>query len=55
LKNPQGRRPEHPAWYRNLLAHPHVELQDGPRKQDVRAREVHGEERAQWWERAVAA
>jgi deazaflavin-dependent oxidoreductase (nitroreductase family) len=51
----KGGAPEHPTWYRNLLAHPHVELQDEPRKQDMRAREVHGEERAQWWERAVAA
>jgi deazaflavin-dependent oxidoreductase (nitroreductase family) len=32
-----------------------VELQDGPRKQDMIAREVSGEERAEWWKRAVAA
>ena len=51
----KGGAPEHPAWYRNLLASPHVELQDGPRTQDMRARQVSGEERAQWWERAVAA
>lgn len=51
----KGGAPKHPTWYRNLLAHPHVELQDGPRTQDMRAREVSGEERAQWWERAVAA
>ena len=51
----KGGAPEHPTWYANLLAHPHVELQDGPHKQDMVAREVHGEERAQWWERAVAA
>ena len=51
----KGGAPEHPVWYANLLAHPHVELQDGPHKQDMVAREVHGEERAQWWERAVAA
>jgi len=51
----QGGAPTHPYWYHNLLAHPHVELQDGPRKQDMTARLVTGEERAQWWERAVAA
>ena len=51
----KGGAPDHPTWYANLLAHPHVELQDGPQKQDMLAREVHGEERAQWWERAVAA
>lgn len=51
----KGGAPDHPTWYANLLANPHVELQDGPQKQDMVAREVHGEERAQWWERAVAA
>ncbi|HSP39589.1 MAG TPA: nitroreductase/quinone reductase family protein, partial [Frankiaceae bacterium] len=34
---------------------PHVELQDGPRKWDARARELTGSEREEWWERAVAA
>jgi deazaflavin-dependent oxidoreductase (nitroreductase family) len=51
----KGGAPEHPLWYYNLRADPHVELQDGPRKWDMLAREVAGEERAQWWERAVAA
>jgi deazaflavin-dependent oxidoreductase (nitroreductase family) len=49
----KGGAPEHPSWYRNLVEHPLVELQDGPSKGDYRAREVSGEERAQWWERAV--
>ena len=51
----KGGAPEHPTWYANLLAHPYVEVQDGPVKQDMTVREVHGEEREQWWERAVAA
>jgi F420H(2)-dependent quinone reductase len=51
----QGGSPAHPLWYHNLRADPRVELQDGPRKQDMVAREVSGQERAQWWERAVAA
>jgi deazaflavin-dependent oxidoreductase (nitroreductase family) len=51
----QGGAPTHPYWYYNLRTDPQVELQDGPRKQDMVAREVSGEERAQWWERAVAA
>ncbi len=51
----QGGAPKHPAWYANFLAHPHVELQDGAVKRDYVAREVDGEEREQWWERAVAA
>jgi F420H(2)-dependent quinone reductase len=51
----KGGAPEHPEWYGNLLAHPDVELQDGPQKWDMRARVITGDERAQWWERAVAA
>jgi F420H(2)-dependent quinone reductase len=51
----QGGAPTHPLWYYNLRAEPRVELQDGPRKQDMVAREVSGDEREQWWKRAVAA
>jgi F420H(2)-dependent quinone reductase len=51
----QGGAPTHPYWYYNLSANPQVELQDGPRKQGMTAREVSGDERARWWERAVAA
>ena len=51
----QGGAPTHPAWYANLQADPLVELQDGAHKQDMRARELSGDEREQWWERAVAA
>ena len=50
-----GGAPKHPVWYHNVLADPHVELQDGTVKQDMVAREVTGEEKAQWWERCVAA
>lgn len=50
-----GGAPKHPVWYHNVLAHPQVELQDGTVRQDMTAREVTGEEKAQWWERAVAA
>jgi len=50
-----GGAPTHPVWYYNLAANPHVELQDGPVKQDYQAREVQGAERKAWWERAVAA
>ncbi|WOX14551.1 nitroreductase family deazaflavin-dependent oxidoreductase [Streptomyces sp. N50] len=51
----QGGAPTHPVWYFNVQADPHVELQDGPRKWDLTAREVTGDEKAAWWERAVAA
>ena len=50
-----GGAPQNPVWYNNLAANPHVELQDGPAKQDYQAREVHGAEYATWWERAAAA
>ena len=47
---------EHPVWYYNLKAGPEeVLLQDGPEPFPVRVREVTGAERAEWWERAVAA
>jgi F420H(2)-dependent quinone reductase len=51
----QGGAPSHPYWYFNLRANPHVGLQDGPHRQEMTARELTGDERAQWWERAVAA
>jgi F420H(2)-dependent quinone reductase len=50
----KGGAPEHPSWYRNIADHPLVEVQDGPAKGDYTARELEGDERAQWWERAVA-
>jgi deazaflavin-dependent oxidoreductase (nitroreductase family) len=50
-----GGAPKHPVWYHNVVADPHVELQDGATTRDYVAREVTGEEKAQWWERAVAA
>ena len=51
----KGGFPRHPVWYSNVKADPHVELQDGPARQDMRAREIAGDEKAEWWERAVAA
>ncbi|AYJ49977.1 nitroreductase family deazaflavin-dependent oxidoreductase [Rhodococcus sp. P1Y] len=50
-----GGAPKHPVWYFNIKAEPHVELQDGTEKADYIAREVTGDEKAVWWERAVAA
>ena len=49
-----GGAPKHPVWYFNIKAQPHVELQDGAVKRDYTAREVTGDEKAVWWERAVA-
>ncbi|GAA1646696.1 nitroreductase family deazaflavin-dependent oxidoreductase [Georgenia ruanii] len=50
-----GGAPKHPTWYWNVRANPDVELQDGPQKWDMVAREVTGAEKALWWERAVEA
>ncbi|WP_300011879.1 nitroreductase family deazaflavin-dependent oxidoreductase [Pseudonocardia sp.] len=49
-----GGAPQHPVWYFNVRAEPHVELQDGTVTNDYTAREVTGEEKALWWKRAVA-
>ncbi len=50
-----GGAPKNPVWYYNIKANPQVELQDGPATGDYEAREVFGDEKAGWWERAVAA
>ncbi|PBC75374.1 deazaflavin-dependent oxidoreductase (nitroreductase family) [Streptomyces sp. TLI_235] len=50
-----GGAPRHPVWYHNVVANPLVELQDGPVRQDMAARELSGTEKAEWWDRAVAA
>lgn len=50
-----GGAPKHPVWYHNVVADPRVELQDGPVRQDMLAREVTGDEKAAWWARAVEA
>lgn len=52
----QGGAPKHPSWYRNLAADPTaLTLQDGPEPHDFVARELQGDEREAWWERAVEA
>jgi deazaflavin-dependent oxidoreductase (nitroreductase family) len=50
-----GGAPRHPVWYYNLKNNPHVELQDGAIRRDYQAREVTGDEKLVWWERAVEA
>ena len=51
----KGGAPEHPVWYYNIKAYPEFRLQDGTVAKDYVAREADGTERAEWWERAVAA
>lgn len=48
----KGGAPQHPVWYWNLVAHPHVELQDGASKKDYRAHLAEGAEYDEWWARA---
>ncbi|NHN56963.1 nitroreductase family deazaflavin-dependent oxidoreductase [Calidifontibacter sp. DB0510] len=51
----KGGAPENPAWFNNIVAHPEVDLQDGTEHHELVARRLSGAERAEWWERAVAA
>jgi deazaflavin-dependent oxidoreductase (nitroreductase family) len=50
-----GGAPKNPVWYYNIAKNPRVELQDGSVTRDYDAREVFGDEKATWWERAVEA
>lgn len=50
-----GGAPRNPVWYGNMKKNPHVEVRDGQAKGRYVAREVDGEERAEWWERSVTA
>ena len=45
----QGGRPQHPHWYRNLVAQPEVQLQVKDDRFRARARTAEGEERERLW------
>jgi deazaflavin-dependent oxidoreductase (nitroreductase family) len=49
----KGGAATNPVWYHNLTHNPHVELQDGAVKRYFEAREVGGDQKATWWDRAV--
>jgi proline iminopeptidase len=49
----KGGAPEHPGWYRNILAHADVEVQVGTKKLHAKARTATGAERAALWDQAV--
>jgi F420H(2)-dependent quinone reductase len=49
----KGGAPQHPTWYHNLVAHPRVELQDGADRLEYTVRLADGQERDDWWDRAV--
>ena len=45
----KGGAPDHPGWYKNLIANPEVEVQVGTKKLKAKARTVTSEERAKLW------
>jgi len=49
----KGGAPQHPGWYRNILANPDVEVQVGTKKMNARARTTAGEERLRLWKKAL--
>jgi deazaflavin-dependent oxidoreductase (nitroreductase family) len=49
-----GGAPNHPQWVHNVRAEPIARLQDGAELGDYTVREVEGDEKATWWDRAVA-
>jgi deazaflavin-dependent oxidoreductase (nitroreductase family) len=49
----KGGAPEHPNWYRNLVANPEVEVQVGTKKLKAKARTATGAERDKLWEKAL--
>jgi deazaflavin-dependent oxidoreductase (nitroreductase family) len=52
----KGGAPQNPVWYYNLVSNPkEVTIQDGAEPFDVTVRQIKGDERGQWWDRAVAA
>jgi deazaflavin-dependent oxidoreductase (nitroreductase family) len=52
----KGGTPENPALYHNIVEHPdEVLVQDGPEPFRAQVREVTGDEKKEWWDRAVQA
>jgi len=49
----KGGAPDHPGWYKNILANPEVELQVATKKLKARARTATGAERQKLWDEAV--
>jgi proline iminopeptidase len=49
----KGGAPQHPGWYRNILADPAVEVQVGTNKIQARARTATGAERTRLWDDAL--
>jgi deazaflavin-dependent oxidoreductase (nitroreductase family) len=50
----KGGAPEHPGWYRNLVADPLVDVQVASKKLRATARTATGDERTKLWNQMVA-
>ena len=51
----QGGAPQHPVWYHNLIADPHVTVQDGRRVRSMLVRQATPQEKAELWPICVAS
>jgi len=49
----KGGAPDHPGWYKNILANPDVEVHVGTKHLKAKARTATGEERAKLWDVAL--
>lgn len=49
----KGGAPDHPGWYRNLVANPDCEIRVGKDSYQVRARTAQGDERERLWNELV--
>lgn len=50
-----GGRPDHPSWYKNLLATPEATVQIRSDHRNITATTMNEADRADWWPRVVAA
>lgn len=50
-----GGRPDHPQWYKNLLATPQASVQINSERRDVTATTMNDADRALWWQKVVDA
>lgn len=49
----KGGAPQHPGWYRNILANPNVDVQVGTKTVHARARTATGAERTRLWAKSL--
>lgn len=50
----KGGHPDHPDWYKNIVAHPDVELTVDDERRQMRARTASTDERAELWPQIVS-